>query len=100
MKSKAIDIHPLAIAEADDAFRYYRKIDKELAADLKIEIGRCFQAIETRPLTFQQHLLGTRRCVLRRFPYLVIFQARGTSWFVVAVAHEKREPAYWQKRLK
>jgi hypothetical protein len=37
--------------------------------------------------------------VLSGFPYSVIFQLEDDIILVVAVAHAKRRPGYWRKRI-
>ena len=43
--------------------------------------------------------LGARRCVLKKFPYLLIFLELPQAISVVAVAHGARRPGYWRSRL-
>lgn len=40
-----------------------------------------------------------RRCVLQRFPYLVVFTCLSEETLVVAVAHVRRKPLHWLERL-
>jgi len=42
---------------------------------------------------------NTRRVVLNRFPYLVVFRETTSEIEVVAVAHGRRRPGYWRERL-
>ena len=44
--------------------------------------------------------LGVRRCLLRRFPYAIVFLELEDEIRVLAVAHLHRRPAYWRGRLK
>lgn len=37
---------------------------------------------------------------LGKFPYNVIYFVRGGSLIVIAYAHERRRPGYWQDRLE
>jgi hypothetical protein len=39
-------------------------------------------------------------CLLKKFPYLVVFREYPDHLFIVAVAHGHRRPGYWRKRLK
>jgi plasmid stabilization system protein ParE len=41
---------------------------------------------------------GTRRLVLQRFPYNVFYRVGAEAIVIVAVAHQKRRPAYWAAR--
>jgi plasmid stabilization system protein ParE len=44
-------------------------------------------------------LRGTRRILLKGYPYFVIFRELPRKIQIIAVAHAKRRPAYWAKRL-
>jgi plasmid stabilization system protein ParE len=46
------------------------------------------------------YLFGTRRIVLTRFPYGVVYVVRPTRTAIIAVAHHSRRPGYWRKRLR
>jgi hypothetical protein len=39
-----------------------------------------------------------RRCVLKRFPYNVLFRFNDEQIEIVAIAHHKRRPGYWSRR--
>jgi toxin ParE1/3/4 len=43
--------------------------------------------------------LGTRRLLLQKFPYSVVYLESGMEITVVAVAHGHRRPGYWRDRL-
>lgn len=38
----------------------------------------------------------TRRLLVGRFPYQVVYRLRATEIVIVAVAHLKRRPGYWK----
>ena len=40
-----------------------------------------------------------RRCMLGRFPYSIVYEVRERDLLILAVAHAKRRPNYWRKRL-
>jgi plasmid stabilization system protein ParE len=40
----------------------------------------------------------TRRVLLTRFPYQVVYRLRPTEIVIVAIAHLKRRPRYWKDR--
>ena len=44
--------------------------------------------------------LDTRRAMLPRFPYGVVFLELGTEIRILAVAHAKRQPGYWLNRVQ
>jgi toxin ParE1/3/4 len=40
----------------------------------------------------------TRRLLVNRFPYQVIYRLSGQEIVILAIAHLKRKPGYWRKR--
>jgi len=41
-----------------------------------------------------------RSAKVKRFPYRVVYVVVGEDVDVIAVAHAKRRPTYWRRRLK
>ncbi|MEX2138845.1 MAG: hypothetical protein WD894_06260 [Pirellulales bacterium] len=54
-----------------------------------------FARVTTRGLR-----LELRQAIMERFPYSVIFYADVDGVAVIAVAHHKRRPNYWRRRLQ
>ena len=42
---------------------------------------------------------GAKRFVLRRFPYDIVVLEHPDELLVVAIAHQRRRPGYWRRRL-
>jgi plasmid stabilization system protein ParE len=51
------------------------------------------------PQTWPTYLHRTRRIVLQKFPYAVIYREKMSSVQVLAIAHGHRRPGYWKGRL-
>lgn len=49
---------------------------------------------------FPSYLHGTQRLVLSHYPFYVVFRERLQDIQIVAVAHSKRRPGYWARRLR
>ena len=62
------------------------------------EFERATHALMVQPLMGAPFQHGTRRIVLRRFPYKLVYDVRGDVLRIIAVAHERRKPGYWQER--
>ncbi len=96
-----LEFHPDAALEARAAVDWYRA-RSERAADLLIaEIELATNRIRQSPTRFPRHTSGTRRYLLRRFPFLVIYRIPKTpdaAILVLAVAHGRRRPHYWKER--
>lgn len=44
--------------------------------------------------------LPVRRVAVRRFPYHVVYLETAEELRILAVAHDRRRPGYWQVRLR
>jgi plasmid stabilization system protein ParE len=63
---------------------------------LRAAIGR----IAANPKQFPVGPHETRRALLQRFPYLLIFREAEEACYVVAVFHMSRDPTAWRRRTK
>jgi hypothetical protein len=43
--------------------------------------------------------IETRRMLVKRFPYSIIFVEHNEDLWVIAFAHNRRRPGYWRERL-
>ena len=89
-----------ALAEAEDAARWYAEFSPAAAAGFASELDAATQAIAEAPNAWPSHVHGTRRFLLRRFPYSVVYRAEPTRLIVIAVAHARRRPGYWSHRME
>ncbi|MCB1037349.1 MAG: type II toxin-antitoxin system RelE/ParE family toxin [Acidobacteria bacterium] len=91
---------PAAGLELEEAFEWYLERSLKAAEEFLLEIDRALAVIAAAPRIWPQFEAGTRRFVLRQFPYSIIFREADSAIEVVAVAHHKRRPRYWYHRLK
>jgi plasmid stabilization system protein ParE len=97
---RAIELHPEAIAEARDAREWYEARSTEAASAFMAELDLAIDSICEFPDRWAKYLHGTRRYLMKRFPYLVVYRATTDKLQVIAVAHGKRKPGYWRHRLQ
>jgi len=88
-------VHPEAIAEARAAREWYESRSAEAAAAFMVELDVAFEKIEEAPHAWPRYVAATRRYLLRRFPFFVVFREAGDGVQIVAVAHARRRPGYW-----
>ena len=91
--------------EASEAAQWYEAKEPRLGLEFLEELARAFAAIEEKPASFaRQEAIRSpkdlRQCILHRFPYVVIFEIRAEESIIWAVAHGRRKPGYWRKRLQ
>ena len=99
-RAREISFHPIAVEEAKAAHGYYSARSERAGIAFLAELDRAIVGISENPRRYRSHLHGTRRYVMRRFPFLVIYQEVGDALEVVAVAHARRRPAYWRDRVR
>ena len=96
--SRPILLHPEAVAEAAAAYGWYRRRSASAARRFRAEFELAGARITETPGAFPEQSIGTRRYLLHRFPYHVVYRERGEAIEVIAVAHAKRRPGYWKSR--
>jgi toxin ParE1/3/4 len=98
-KGKDYRLHPLAWQEVEAADDWYfsRSLDASVAflSDLQAALENLSQASQRWP----KYLYGTRRLVMQRFPFSVVYLGEPELGVIVAVAHSKRRPGYWKGRV-
>lgn len=98
---KLLELHPEAVEEVDEALRFYGERTADgIADDLKGRINSALDDIARWPRR-HPYWQKTRyqRCVLSRFPYVIIYEEEPARLHVLAVAHTSRRPGYWRSRL-
>jgi len=93
-----VEIHPDAIQEAAAAVKWYASRSQQAAEAFFVELDRAVEIISESPDRWPAYLHATRRYLLRRFPFAVVYRVRPQVIQVVAIAHGKRRPGYWRKR--
>jgi len=94
----AVEVHPLAADEAEAAERWYRDRNETAATRFRRELDRAVGLIVERPDAAPPYVGNTRRFLLRRFPFFVVYRVFSQHVQVVAVAHARRRPHYWLQR--
>jgi plasmid stabilization system protein ParE len=88
-----------ALAEVEEDRAWYRNRSESAEAGFLRDLDHAIQQITDAPAQWPQYLAGTRRYVFPTYPYSLIYFIKGDVIRVVAVAHDKRRPGYWRKRL-
>ena len=82
-----VEIHPDVLQEAAAAAIEWYAARSQQAADAFIaELDQAVKIISESPERWATHLHGTRRCLLRRFPFAVVYRHRSSVVQVVAIA--------------
>ena len=87
----------LAEKELDDAFEYYESVQKGLGFRFLAEVELSQNRIISFPLSYEKIGKYSRRCLVQKFPYGLIYQhlEQQESILIVSVSHLHRKPEYW-----
>lgn len=96
---KPLEYHPESKPESREAIDWYWSRSRAAGLDFAIELKAALAQLRKAPQICPPYLHGTRRAVLKRYPFSVVFRERLHGIQVIAIAHAKRRPGYWAKRL-
>jgi hypothetical protein len=95
-----IEILSCAEAEFAEAVAYCNNQCPGLGYELAAEVKSTLSRIAAFPKAWPAFSHRSRRCLVNRFPYGVLYQIRKESILVLAIMHLKRDPSRWQDRLE
>ena len=95
---KRVLFDPAAIAEARAAHSWYAARSPSSSANFLHELDDAVDAIVKAPERWAPFVEGTRRYVLRRFPFYLVYRECEDDIHILAIAHGRRRPGYWKTR--
>jgi plasmid stabilization system protein ParE len=96
--AEPIWLHPEAIGEARAARQWYEARNSDAADAFMAELDAAIEQIEEAPRRWPPYLGETRRYLLHRFPFSIVFRETPSRVEILAVAHGRRRPGYWLGR--
>jgi plasmid stabilization system protein ParE len=99
MNAERVDYHQGATTDVKSAVAGYRRRSPKAALDFVEELNRASQTIRESPERWPIGKNGTRRFLLWRFPFTIIYSEQQSIITIWAVAHASRRPEYWAGRL-
>ena len=96
--------HPEAVAEFDDAVRWYEAQEPGIGLALIDRAQHARKDITewpsaAPPFTTADDGTVIRSKAVRGHPYRVVYAEEPDTILILAYAHERREPGYWLHRL-
>jgi toxin ParE2 len=95
-----VRLHPEALTEIDQAFRYYEAERQGLGESFIAALQRGFDQIEKFPRAWPPVEPEGRWCMLRKFPFAIVYLEEHGEIVVVAVSHLSRRRDYWHHRVE
>jgi len=91
-----VRLTPEAVADVSAARAWYVRQRPGLGRELTTTVNQALNALQE---SFPLVNTGTRRVLLRRFPYAIYYHIDGEVIVVLACVHGARDPEVWQRRL-
>ena len=95
---KPIVIRPAAAAEIEEAFLWYESQRLGLGEEFREALRATLNKVAENTQLYQVVHRGTRRALMKRFPYGVFYREIEQLIVVVACMHGHRHPKRWQTR--
>ena len=89
-----------ASIELDDAYEFYEYEQSGLGSKFVDSFTRTLELIKFYPKGWHPLSRKVKRCLIRGFPYGIIYQIKDNSIIILSVANLHRKPNYWIDRLK
>ena len=98
---KRVHLRRIAKRDIREAVTWYRERDPELANRFLDEVYRTLAMLEQFPNiggpVFGIPDKATRQMPVDNFPYYVVFKRFANRLSVLAVAHDRKNPGYWNE---
>jgi len=100
MSANRIEFHQGAVSDVRGAVAWYRERSPKAALEFIEELQRATETIRQGPDRWPLGNNNTRRFLLWRFPFSIIYSEQHAVITIWAVAHGSRRPEYWAERFK
>jgi len=90
----SVKFFQLAQNELDDLYEAYEYKQKNLGRDFIRELRNTLRLIEVSPDTWQKSSAQTQRCIIKGYPYGVMYQKADDIIYVVAIINLLKKPVH------
>lgn len=91
---------PLAEAGLFEGLSYYSAIRSELGRRFEQAVAQAVRDLVVHPERGAPRSKCTRRWPIKSFPFGIIYRISESEVLIVAVAHQRKKPAYWSGRIR
>ena len=95
---RPVEYLPGARRDFDESFDWYAERSVRAAARFAGAVDATLGKVAANPTQFASPDGVHRECPIKKFPYRVVYRIVENRVLVVAIAHAKRQPAYWSGR--
>jgi toxin ParE1/3/4 len=90
-----LEFHPLTVQDVNEATAYYEHRRAGLASEFRSELDAALARIAQSPSSFPIVEAHLGRCLVRRFPYSILFRVISPDTVrVLVIRHHKRHPRF------
>lgn len=93
-----VRFHAEAEAEMIGAAVWYEQQQHDLGRRFLTAVQDGLNRTQINPRLFAIAEGNARRCILRTFPFSIIFEIHGDTLVILAIMHHRRDPDYWKNR--
>ncbi len=93
-----VEIHPEAYNELEQSRSWYENQAKDLGIKFLNEVELAINTIRQFPDIWSSYCEKTRRFLLHRFPFAIVYRHNKNKIQVFAIMHLRRKPWYWKDR--
>jgi len=94
-----VEYHPAIEGELREIKRYYEARSPGLGVQFIDEFERQVLLLAANPERWMVASTEIRRCLMRRFPYIIYFRLVGAEGIrITVVKHQRRHPDYGRER--
>ena len=90
---------PDAEAELLEAVLFYGSREEGVEDPFLATINFHVREIASAPQRFPRVGRDIRRCVVRKYPFIIFFKDHPDHVRILAIAHTSRRPYYWRRRI-
>jgi plasmid stabilization system protein ParE len=92
-------VNPEAEEDLKEAFSWYEDNRRGLGFDFLLQVDAGINFIKRNPEIHPIEYRGTRKHLIKRFPYKIIYLIEEEKIIILAVLHGKRKPDLIKKRI-
>ncbi|MDI6792507.1 MAG: type II toxin-antitoxin system RelE/ParE family toxin [bacterium] len=88
-----------ADAELQEAYEYYESQRPGLGSSFLDDFDMAVNYLVSFPTAWTRISQRTRKILLKRFPYSILYYVDGNNIYLIGIAHQHRNPDYYADRL-
>ena len=89
---------PAAAADIEHAYAWYEKEQRGLGEAFLAEVDATAKLVLENPLAYPVIVRQTRRALVHRFPYGLLYRVLSDKVLFIACFHTSQSPALWKRR--